>query len=172
MIEWTDSKNLELLFRSSRDGKKSEEFHNFCDNKGPTISLFKNEKGNIFGGYTSISWSSKLGSKSDNLSFLFTLTNIFGIGPIKFPSSKKVNEVSHHIECGPCFGNSGFFRINNDLKIKNNSIFSDFPSDYIDTIKKGNIIFTGKKEDNCKLLEFEVFKTIITTNYISEKIDK
>ena len=51
LVEWTDSKNLELLYRSSRDGEKSETFHKFCDNKGPTISLFKSKNGYIFGGF-------------------------------------------------------------------------------------------------------------------------
>ena len=36
---------MELIYRGSRDGTTSNIFHNKCDNKGPTIILFKNEKG-------------------------------------------------------------------------------------------------------------------------------
>ena len=36
---------MELLYRGSRDGTTSNIFHNKCDNKGPTICLYKNEKG-------------------------------------------------------------------------------------------------------------------------------
>ena len=35
---------MELLYRGARDGMSVDAFHNKCNNKGPTISLFKNEK--------------------------------------------------------------------------------------------------------------------------------
>ena len=45
LLEWTDCKNMELLYRGTRDGMSADAFHNRCNNKGPTISLFKNENG-------------------------------------------------------------------------------------------------------------------------------
>ena len=54
LLEWTGGKNIELLYRGTRDGMSGDAFHNKCNNKGPTISIFKNEKGYIFGGYASI----------------------------------------------------------------------------------------------------------------------
>ena len=45
IYEWTGGKNMELLYRGTRDGMTGEEFHTRCNNKGPTICLFKNEKG-------------------------------------------------------------------------------------------------------------------------------
>ena len=48
---------MNLLYRGTRDGMTSFNFHNKCDNKGKTICLFLNDKGNIFGGYASISWT-------------------------------------------------------------------------------------------------------------------
>ena len=56
IFEWTGYLKMELIYRGSRDGTKSNIFHNKCDNKGPTITLFKNEKGHIFGGFSPISW--------------------------------------------------------------------------------------------------------------------
>ena len=55
LYEWCKYKEIELIYRGSRDGK---DFHKKCDNKGETITLIQNEKGNIFGGYASISWIS------------------------------------------------------------------------------------------------------------------
>ena len=78
---------MELLYRGTRDGMSAEVFHNKCNNKGPTISLFKNEKGYIFGGYASIDWTSYGGYKSAPDSFIFTLTNMYNISPTKFPNS-------------------------------------------------------------------------------------
>lgn len=80
---------MELLYRVSRDGTTADVFHKKCDNKGPIICFYKNNKGNIFGGYSSISWTNSGNEKSAPDSFLFTLTNIHGIKPLKFDNSKK-----------------------------------------------------------------------------------
>ena len=58
LYEWTGYEKMELLYRGTRDGSEANIFHNKCDNQGPTICLCKNEKGNIFGGYSSVSWTS------------------------------------------------------------------------------------------------------------------
>ena len=34
---------MEFLYRGSRDGSKSTDFHSKCDNQGPIITLFKNK---------------------------------------------------------------------------------------------------------------------------------
>ena len=44
IYEWTGGKNMKLLYRGTRDGMSVDAFHNKCNNKGPTICLFKNEK--------------------------------------------------------------------------------------------------------------------------------
>ncbi len=41
-----------MLYRGSEHGWKYKDFHSRCDNKGPTISLFKIKDGDIIGGYT------------------------------------------------------------------------------------------------------------------------
>ena len=55
LYEWIGNKKMELIFRGTRDGMHNKSFHNKCDNKGPNICLIRNEKGHIFGGYSSIS---------------------------------------------------------------------------------------------------------------------
>ena len=50
---------MRLLYRGSRDGFEANDFHKNCDNKGSTLSIVKSNKGNIFGLWTDISWSSK-----------------------------------------------------------------------------------------------------------------
>ena len=47
-----------LLYRASRDGWASTDFHDFCDKKGPTVTVIKSGN-NIFGGFTERSWESK-----------------------------------------------------------------------------------------------------------------
>ena len=73
---------MKLLFRGTRDGMNAQSFHNKCDNNGETITLIQNDKGNIFGGYASIPWTSHSGSFfSAPDSFIFTLTNIHNTEP-------------------------------------------------------------------------------------------
>ncbi len=63
-----------LLYRGSKDGWKCKDFHDRCDGKGGTITLFKvKDKNKRCGGYTSISWDSSCTGKSDSKSFLFSL---------------------------------------------------------------------------------------------------
>ena len=94
IYEWTGGKNMELLYRGTRDGMSGEAFHSKCNNKGPTICLFKNEKGYIFGGYAAIDWNSDNGVyRSAPESFLFTLTNMYDIAPTIFPNSDTKNSI-------------------------------------------------------------------------------
>jgi len=156
IYEWTGGKNMELLYRGSRDGMSGEAFHNKCNNKGPTISLFKNEKGYIFGGYSSIDWTSSDSSKSAPDSFIFTLTNMYNIPPTKFPNSDTNYSIRHYPEWGPCFG-TGY-----DIAIEfSNGYYTNFPNAYKDVFGKGYSIFKGDNDSyNFNLKEIEVFKLI------------
>ncbi len=44
-------------WRASRDGLAGATFHTNCDGKGPTVTIIRVNK-YIFGGYTSVSWTS------------------------------------------------------------------------------------------------------------------
>ena len=159
--EWCKYKEMELIYRGSRDGMTGKDFHRKCDNEGETITLIKNEKGNIFGGYASIPWTSDGYYHSAPESFLFTLTNIFGTEPTKFPSKNDQNEVYHDSSYGPIFGCGNDLRIYKDF-IKKGS-YSRFPYTYQDNIGKGKSIFTGNLNNNSikfKLKEIEIFKII------------
>ena len=65
--------NMKLLFRLSRDGSEPTDFHRLCDNKGPTITLFKSDNNRKFGGYLSKNWESIGKWKTDNNLFLFSI---------------------------------------------------------------------------------------------------
>ena len=159
MYEWTGYKKMELLYRGTRDGSESKTFHNKCDNQGPTICLCENEKGNIFGGYASISWDSSGENKSANGSFLFTLSNIYDIPPTKYPNTQNYDwAVYHGINFGPIFGG------NNDLRIADNFLnnkksYCILGYSYPDILGKGNSVFSGDVNTNYfRLKELEVFK--------------
>ena len=73
---WIDpNKNIssELLYRLSRDGEEISKFHELCDNKGPTLTIFLVKDGNIGGIFTPLSWDIQSETKNDKESFMFNL---------------------------------------------------------------------------------------------------
>ena len=165
LYEWTGYNSMELLYRGTKDGQGCNIFHQKCDNQGPTICLCKNEKGNIFGGFASISWTSDNSYHSANGSFLFTLTNIYNTAPTKYPNTQYYESaVYHDSNYGPTFGR------NHDLYICNNPFnnansYCYLGHSYPDVLGKGNSVFSGDASTNntnsfFKLKEIEVFKLV------------
>ena len=153
---------MELIYRGSKDGTTSKIFHNKCDNQGPTIILFKNEKGNIFGGYCPISWNSKGVWESVPEAFIFTLTNIYNIEPTKFNRANDQYGIYFGSNYGPWFGNGSNIGFYSDYS-KNNNCCSSFGQNvsYQDSLGKGKSIFTGDLNNNneyFKINEIEAFK--------------
>ena len=72
--EWINNKNnnYSLIYKGSKDGDSYENFHEKCDNKGPTIMIIESKDGEIFGGYTEKSWQRNKSVPSPK-SFLFNL---------------------------------------------------------------------------------------------------
>jgi len=156
IYEWSGCNNMKLIYRGTRDGMDYNCFHNNCDNQGPTISLFKNDKGYIFGGYASTDWTSYGDYKSAPDSFIFSLTNIHGTEPTKFPNSDTNYSIYDNYTEGPTFG--GGYDIYTNIT---DSSYSYFPTSYQDILGKGKSIFTGDLNDNNEyfnLKEIEIFK--------------
>ena len=56
--EWLgDDYKWKLIYRASEHGYTAESFHEYCDDKGPTLIVIKSSGGWIFGGYTTQSWN-------------------------------------------------------------------------------------------------------------------
>ena len=159
LYEWTGYKKIELLYRGTRDGSEINTFHNKCDNQGPIICICKNEKDNIFGAYSSISWTSDDNYHTANGSFLFTLTNIHGTAPTKYPNTQNPDyAVYHGKDSGPSFGGSHDLFISNNY-LNNKNSYCSLGYSYPDVLGKGNSIFSGEVNSNqFKLKELEVFK--------------
>ena len=156
--EWTKSYKLELLYRGSRDGPTSENFHNKCDNKGATICLYKNEKGYIFGGYNPIPWQNKGNWIKNDDSFIFTLTNVHNTEPTKFPHKNGKDSILFNQDYGPTFDD--FYIFSN---YENAKADIKFPRGHIDTLNLGKSIFSGDKKNEInktQIKEIEVFKIL------------
>jgi len=59
----------------SVNGSSSRDFHNYCDNKGPTLTIVQTTKNKIFGGFTPLNWDINEDNKYDNnnQTFIFSL---------------------------------------------------------------------------------------------------
>jgi hypothetical protein len=155
-----------LIYRASEHGFDAADFHRCCDSFAPTVSIIQTDFGNIFGGFTTIAWSSATlrADQADPTAFLFTLKNTLNISPTKFPVAKEYQQcaISHNPTCGPNFGspkNEGSdLCLRNKFNDKTNCIF--FPKSYMDTTNQGGLIF-AKKYFACK--EVEVF-TLMNNN--------
>ena len=55
--EWCGDYKWRLIYRASEHGYTAKSFHEYCNNKGPTLIVIKSSGGWIFGGYTTQSWS-------------------------------------------------------------------------------------------------------------------
>ena len=90
-----------LLFCGSLHGWKAKDFHSRCDNKGPSISLFKIKDGDCIGGYTKAQWESDDDGKrvDDSDAMLFNLSR-----QRHFTSTGNGNEICCYSDYGPCYG--------------------------------------------------------------------
>jgi len=93
-----------LLYRGSRDGFGSKDFHAKCDNHSNTLTILKAQGTSyIFGGFTSIGWDSSFRFKSDPNAFLFSLTNRDN-KPSKMRQIDTTSSIYCHSSYGPSFG--------------------------------------------------------------------
>ena len=112
-----------ILYRGTRDGDLAKNFHEKCEDKGPTLTICKEKKtGNIFGGYTEAKWDSKdRHPKSDKNAFIYSITY-----NKKFVSKNFENSIGCNRDYGPVFGHGGDITIKNRfLSSKCNNMWSE-----------------------------------------------
>ena len=140
----------ELLYRLSENGESYSTFHELCDNKGPTLTLFHVNDGNIVGIYTPLSWDSMSGWKNDNDTFIFNLNKEQRYKKIKSDASAYCNNAF-----GPTTADFGCYS-SAKKSIEHNA--ADINSYY----ENGSDILPSNNQTKYyDLLETEVYKIII-----------
>lgn len=102
--------HFKLLYKISRDGGSAEKFHELCDNKGPTVTIFYNTDNNVYGGYLSRSWQRSGGWITDGSSFLFQLYSNRKWNPHIFELKNTETNVYFDEDYGPKFEELHSFR--------------------------------------------------------------
>lgn len=129
LCEFSVHQNWRLIYRASEDGFSSEMFHSKCDGLPNTLTVIKSKRDCIFGGYTSVPWSTSGKYYSDKSAFIFSLVN-----RDRKPFKVKTKENSTcAIYCDAAWGPS--FGGGSDLAICGNSntiqkSYSDFSLTY------------------------------------------
>ena len=125
----------QLLYRASSHGDNPSSFHSYCDNKGPTITIFRNyNTGYILGGYTNFSWQSdNTGSHNDPNAFLFSINN-----KKKFCTKNKNGyyAIYLHSSYGPYFGGTEFYFHSSGNWRSSNNVYCCNNNYYESTIKE------------------------------------
>jgi len=160
LIKWLKEKikteviSSELIFRMSKDGDKSEDFHKFCDNQGPTLVIIQTTSNKIFGGFTPLNWKSTEEKPIDKNYQTF----IFSLDLNKKYDQVKIN--SQAIKCskefGPNFGND-------DIELKKNLkdgiCYADNSCNFI-CGGKTELLGSNNNNETFSTKELEVFKII------------
>jgi hypothetical protein len=163
LCEFRPEDKFNLLYRASRDGFDSNDFHSKCDGHPNTLSIFKASGSSfIFGGFTSEAWESSLPGiwKSDPEAFLFSLTN-----KDKKPCKLKIKADKYQfaINCGsgygPIFG-MGDIQIStnpNTSKLSSSNLGKIYKhSQYIQYSNEAESFFAGSYF--YQLIDFEVYQ--------------
>ena len=138
----------------SDSGNNSEDFHKYCDNKGPTLTLIKTTENKIFGGFTPLDWKSNGKAINDlsNQTFIFSLN-----------LKKKFNMINKNAQAiycpsnnGPNFGNCDFGLEKN---MKSGKTYANANCNFL---YNNNLELTGGKgeTENFGTEELEVYKVI------------
>jgi hypothetical protein len=128
LCEFSPNDKWTLLYRGTRDGFGSSDFHSKCDGHSNTLIVLQAQNSSyIFGGFTTVSWESVRADffgtwKVDPNAFLFSLTNKEN-KPMKM--SINPNQIHYAINCnykfGPIFGRGRDLLVCSDSNTTSNS---------------------------------------------------
>ena len=158
IIKWIRQKinknsiKFELIFKMSENGSKAEDFHKYCDDKGPTLTLIKTTKDKIFGGFTPLNWKSKGESPKDKSNQTF----IFSINLMKKFDMISTEKLAIRYSNSVNYGDSDIYLSSN---LKNGNSYANSGCNFLSNNK---LELTGGKgeSENFEAAEFEVFKVI------------
>ena len=152
--EWiAPGKNItfNLLFKKSRDGDTTQDFHNHCDNKGKTLIIIETKEGRKFGGFTNDNWNTNSSYRKNSNDFVFSLDL-----NKKYSYSGSGDTTIGDNEHGLVFGND---RSNeSDIRFENYSLNKGI-SNSSRSFKTNKELNNGK--ENFETKELEVYQVII-----------
>jgi len=140
-----------LLYKLSRDGPEISTFHELCDNKGPTLTLFHLKIGDKIGFYVDDSFDSTSEWKYNIFNFMFSLTQ----NQIYHKTFFDKSSIYCKNNCGPSVNGLG---CNPDVNLN----FIYHSANHIDNyfINGTNLLPSGNIEKEYEVIEAEIFQII------------
>jgi len=140
----------------SENGSSWEDFHKYCDNKGPTLLLIHTTENKIFGGFTPLNWKKIEKNEiydESNQTFIFSLNLMKKYDMINHIENKAIRYLKNY---GPIFGDKDI-ALCEDMK-KGVS----FANELCNFLSDQNLELTGGKGayENFETDEIEIFKVI------------
>ena len=93
-----------LIYRASINGFSGSTFHSICNGKSPTVVVVHTTLNYVFGGYTSMAWTSNGNYARDNQALIFLLRSQRKDKPQKWGVQNVGYSVNHNGSYGPTFG--------------------------------------------------------------------
>ena len=160
IINWIREKTnknfirFEKIFIMNKNGSSSKDFHKYCDNNGPTLTLIKTINNKIFGGFTPLNWDISGVDKIDenNQTFIFSLSSMKKYDMI----NKDKSAICCNREYGPSFGASDFCILSNMKKGET------YANEVTNFLSNNNLELTGGEGNNeyFDVDNFEVLKVL------------
>jgi hypothetical protein len=111
------TESLRLLYRASKDGYSSNDFHSRSDDLAKTVVIIHNSNDFVIGGYTEATWTwNGEACKNDSNAFIFNLRRGGVSNYLKIPTRDESCSIRAIPDYGPIFG---FDDILVDFKVRN-----------------------------------------------------
>jgi len=167
LLEEKGGVKFKLLYQGTRDGFRADDFHRFCDEKGPTMLFIQaGATNNLFGGYFEGSWNTS-NRYSTQKSFLFSLRSSKGEILKLTPRENDSNHVYCGRSYGPTFGGGHDLYLNSNMTSMSNYCnpytFKTIPLGYSGTYTTSTLAGAY----NFSVKEIEVFS--ISTKTLQNK---
>lgn len=113
------------LYIASKDGDRSEDFHEKCDGKGPTVVIIETTTGNVFGGYMDTNWRSDWSWQPSPTSFIFQLRPNIVQYALK-SGNEQEDVIGNFLFLGPVFGQGNDIRVASGALTNTNSYVNGY----------------------------------------------
>ena len=142
---------FKLLFKKSRDGNTTKDFHDLCDNKGKTLIIIETTEGRKFGGVTYDNWNTNKSWRTNPKDFVFSLDS-----NKKYNYSGSGSTTVGDIKYGFAFGDSRTDKV--DICFHNQSL-NEGISNSSPSFKTNKELNNGNEKFRTK--EIEVYQIIM-----------
>lgn len=158
-----------LIYSTEIHGDSSYNFHRLCDSRFPTLTIVKDTYDHVFGGYTTIPWSSKECWRCGDVeAFLFSAGKK---KIIKHDNDIDKCSIYCHVENGPTFGGGNDLCIASDCK-SNKKSYCSLKVSFGNKDKDVDVYYLTNGKKFFKVADYEVYQVEFEDHVLKEGPDR